>query len=71
MDAGNLVGTDSVFAVRQQPNGGEPLVSGDGRILHDGASLRGELTPWVYALALPLALILEEYNVQSDRRQGR
>ena len=61
--ASNLVRADAVLAIGQKPNGSEPLVGGDRRILHDGADLRGELALWVYALALPLALILQEYNV--------
>ena len=63
--AGNLIAADSILAIRQQPDSSEPLVSRDRRIFHDSASLRGELALWMYALALPLALILEEYNVNA------
>ncbi len=60
---GDLVRRDTILAVGQHPNGSEPLIGRDGRILHDGANLCRELPLWMYALALPLALILQEYNV--------
>ena len=66
-----LVRTNPILAIGQQPNGSKPLVGGDRRILHDGSNLRGELALGMHALALPLALILEEYHVGRGHRRGR
>ena len=55
----NFIRTDTVLAVGQHPNGGKPLVRSDRRIFHDGADLGRELAGLVYALALPLALVLQ------------
>ena len=59
----HFVGTDSILAVRNHPNGDEPLVERQRGIFHDGPDLRGELPMAVDVLALPLALILQEHNV--------
>src|SRR3984957_9135594 len=61
--AGHFVRTDTVLAVRNHPNGDEPLVEGQRRILKDGSNLRGELALSVNTLALPLTLILEEHSI--------
>jgi len=61
--ASNLVRTDSVFAVGEHPHRGEPLVERDWRVLENGSDFRGELSLRVDALALPLALIGEEYDI--------
>jgi hypothetical protein len=49
--AGNLVGTDTVLAVRQHPNRNHPLIHAKRRILKDGSHLDGELL--FAALAVP------------------
>jgi hypothetical protein len=61
--AGHFVGTDSVLAIGDHPNGGKPFVEGDWGILENGSHLRGELPLAVDALALPLALIGEESGI--------
>ena len=40
---GDLVGADAVLAVHDQPQGGEPLLQGDGAVLEDGPDLGREL----------------------------
>jgi hypothetical protein len=59
----DLVGTDSVLAVGNHPNGEQPLVERKRRILKDSPDLGRELSFGVDALALPLALILEEHDI--------
>lgn len=61
--ASYFVGTDSVLAVGNHPNGDEPLVERNRGILHDGSDLDGKLPMVMDALALPLPLILEEHSV--------
>jgi len=61
--AANFVRTDSVFAVRNHPNGDKPLVERQRGILHDGSNLDRELPMGMDALALPLPLILEEHGI--------
>jgi hypothetical protein len=61
--AGHFIGTDSILAVRNHPNSDEPLVEGERRILKDSPDLDRELPFGVDALALPLALILEEHGI--------
>jgi len=69
--ASDFIRTDSVLAVGNHPNGDEPLVERDWGIFEDGADLDGELAVVVDALALPLALILEEYRIlASTSRAG-
>jgi hypothetical protein len=53
-----LVATDPVLGIDQQPNGGQPLVQADRGILEDRAQLDAELL--LAALALPNATGLEE-----------
>src|SRR6266849_4121162 len=61
--AANLVRANAVLAVRNHPNGHEPLVERQGRIFHDGSDLDGELPMVVDVLALPLPLILKEHGI--------
>lgn len=61
--AGHFVGTDSVFAIGNHPNSDKPLVQRQRRILKDSPDFDRELPFGVDALALPLALILEEHGV--------
>lgn len=61
--AGHFVGTDTVLAVSNHPNSDEPLVQRKRGILKDSPDLHGELPLSMDALALPLALILEEHSV--------
>src|SRR5271154_3919776 len=53
--AGNFVGTDAVLAIRNHPNGDEPLVEGNWRVLENGADLGTELLAGMIGLALPHA----------------
>jgi len=53
--AGDLVGTNSVLAVRQHPSCGEPLVQRDRAIFVDGSDLDGELALGVMTSTLPSA----------------
>lgn len=59
----HLIAADTVAAVDQHPDSGEPLIKRDGGILKDGSYFGGELPLGVDALALPLPLILEEHHV--------
>ena len=59
----DLVGTDSVLAIANHPNGDKPFVERDRRILKDSPDLDTELPMVVDALALPLALIGEKFSV--------
>jgi|ERR1700687_1132377 len=61
--AANFIRTDSVLAIRNHPNSDKPLVERERRILKDSPDLGRELPLGMDTLALPLALILEEYNV--------
>jgi hypothetical protein len=49
----DFIGTDSVFAIGNQPDGGKPLVQTERRILEDGSDLDRELSFRMFALALP------------------
>jgi hypothetical protein len=59
----DLIRTDSVLAVGDHPNGEQPLVERKRRIFKDSSDLGRELTFGMDALALPLALILEEHDI--------
>jgi hypothetical protein len=59
----NLITTDSVFTIDDQPNGGQPLIQTKRRIFKDGSDLDGELPLPVRAFALPLVLFLKERHV--------
>ena len=61
--AAHFIRTDSILAVRNHPNGDEPLVQRKCRILKDSPDLDGELPMMVDGFTLPLALILEEYDI--------
>ncbi|MGB6497447.1 MAG: hypothetical protein WA853_15270 [Candidatus Acidiferrum sp.] len=61
--AANLIGTDAVLAVGNHPDSDKPLVERERRILKDSPDFDRELPFGVDALALPLALILEEYGI--------
>lgn len=61
--ASYFIGTDAVLAVRNHPNSDKPLVERKRGILKDSSDFGRELTLSVDALALPLALILEENNI--------
>src|SRR5438105_122813 len=61
----NFVAANSVAAVRQHPHGHKPLLKRNRGILKDGSNLGGELAMIVAALALPFALLLQEYNVSA------
>ena len=56
----NLVRTDSVFAVHNEPHRHQPFVQTDGRVLHDRAGFRGELTCIMLCAALPTVVLLSE-----------
>ena len=61
--AAHFVRTDSILAVGNHPNSDEPLVKRECRIFKDSPDLDRELPFGMDALALPLALIYEEYGV--------
>ena len=61
--AGHFIGTDAIFAIGDHPNGNEPLVETDWRILENGSDFDAELPMVVNALALPLPLIRKEVGV--------
>ena len=48
-----LVRTDSVFRIGNQPKGGQPLIQRDRRILQNGSDLDGKLLLFVLRLAFP------------------
>jgi hypothetical protein len=58
-----LIRTYSILTVGQHPNGSQPLVEGDRRILKDSPDLDAELPFGVDALALPFLLILKESRI--------
>jgi hypothetical protein len=58
-----FIRTYSILTVGQHPNGSQPLVEGDRRILKDSPGLDAELPFGVDALALPFPLIFEEASV--------
>jgi hypothetical protein len=62
---GDLIARDSVAAIRQHPNGNDPLLDSDRRILEYGSDLGGKLPFGMDALALPFALVVEEHNVSA------
>src|SRR5271157_2146559 len=51
--AGDLVTTDTVLAIGDEPSCSEPLIQRDCGVLHDGSNLDGELAFQVMACALP------------------
>src|SRR5260370_15187827 len=53
--ATEFVAADAVLAVGEQPEGRQPLVEPDGRVLEDGPDLQRELRPRVHPVALPAA----------------
>jgi len=59
----DFIGTNSVFAVGNHPDGNKPLIEGQRGILKDSPDFGRELPFRMDALALPLALISEEYRV--------
>lgn len=59
----DLIRTDSVLAIGQQPDGGQPLVETDGRILKDSSDLDAELATVVLGAAFPTPLIGEKVNL--------
>ena len=56
---GDLVGTDPVLAVDDQPRRREPLFQGNGRLLKDRPGLQGESGLFVLPVALPDAGLFE------------
>ena len=58
--AGNFTRGNAILAVVEQPNGREPLIQTNGRVLEYGPNLDGELTAGMPFAALPAHLILEE-----------
>jgi len=56
----DLVGTDAVLGVADQPHGGKPLVEADRRILEDGSDLDGELLTRVLRATSPDPASLDE-----------
>ena len=63
--ASYFIGTDSVLAVREHPNGSKPLVQRDRRILKDSPDLHAELPMVMDRLALPLLLVFEEASISA------
>ena len=60
--AGYFVATDTILAVHDQPDGGEPLVQREWRILEHAASLHGELLMAIAVHALPDSASAEVRN---------
>src|SRR5207249_2611551 len=58
-----LVGRNAVLRVRQQPDRHHPLIQTDGRILHDGADLYGELAAGMNLRTAPDTARGDEMNV--------
>lgn len=48
--------TDTITAIGDEPNGGEPFIQSEGRILEDGACFGAELAFCVFDFAFPTAL---------------
>lgn len=61
--ASHFIGTDTVFAIGNHPNGSKPLVQRDRRILKDSPDLDTELLAWMLRLALPHASGRDESNI--------
>jgi hypothetical protein len=59
----NLVGADTILAVGDHPNGGQPLVQTKGRIFKDSSDLCGELLSIVLVLAFPNPPSRDKSNV--------
>src|SRR5271157_1045332 len=59
---GDLVATDSVLAISDEPSCGEPLIQTDGGVLHDGSNLDGELALEMMTGALPHAASGVEFH---------
>ena len=55
--AGHFAGTNSVLCAGDDPDGGQPFLKTDGRILHYGSDLSGELPLGMGTLALPFLLV--------------
>src|SRR4051794_38354419 len=51
----DFVAADSVLAVHDEPNSGEPLVQTDGGVLENGSSFQAEAGPVMFSVALPYA----------------
>ena len=69
--ARDLIGTDPVLRVADQPHSREPLVEADRRILEDGPDLDGELLARVLPAARPHAASLDEgYGLTTAGRAG-
>jgi len=58
-----LVGTDSIFAIREQPDGREPLLKWNRGVLEDCPDLQGELRTRMPAVALPAASVNHVRNM--------
>ena len=62
--AGDLVGTDTVLAIGDEPNDGEPLVQSDRGILEDRSYFDGELFPALPVFTLPNTAASEKANAR-------
>lgn len=65
-----FVATDTVLAISEQPQRGEPLIESDCGILEDGSDLERELRLGVLLVALPAALVRQVSNL-SDPQRGQ
>lgn len=68
--AGNLVGTDAVFAIDHHPQRREPLVQADRAVLEDGAHLDGELLLAGFALPQMAGFQERMLHASADRADG-
>lgn len=57
---GDFGGADPVLVVHEQPDGGQPPIESEGRILEDGPRLYGKLPERMVGAALPAAIGREE-----------
>ena len=60
--AGDLVGTDAILAVRNQPDSRQPLIQADRRVFKDGPDLDGELLAALPVLTFPDSSAFQESN---------
>jgi hypothetical protein len=59
----NLPRANAVLAISDHPNGGEPFVQSERRVLKDSSDLNAELTFRMASLALPDAPLSDEANL--------
>jgi hypothetical protein len=61
----DLPGRNAVLAIANHPDGGQPLVKAKRRVLKDSPDLDAELSPVMFFLALPPALVCKKVNASA------